>query len=78
MMTCAEIFEALGGREAVMRITGQSRNSVNHWLNDGIPWRHFPALKAAAAAQSIAGITDETLAASRPDARPRTRRRKAA
>jgi hypothetical protein len=73
-MTCAEIFELLGGREAVMEITGQSRNSVNHWLTDGIPWRHFPALKAAAARQSIVGITDETLTASRPVPRPPRRR----
>jgi hypothetical protein len=77
-MTCAEIFKILGGREAVMEITGQSRNSVNHWLHDGIPWRHFPALKAAAVQRSIVGITDETLAASRPDARSRPRRRRAA
>lgn len=74
-MTTAELFEAFGGRERIMAITGQSRNAINHWLLDGVPFRHFSALRKAARKAGIPGITDEALAGTRP-AQPR--RRKAA
>ena len=65
-MTTAELFQVFGGRDAVMEITGQARNTVHHWHTTGIPWRHWPALKRAAAKRKIPGITDEALESTRP------------
>jgi hypothetical protein len=64
-MTTDQVFQAFGGRDAVMEITGQSRNTVNHWRTTGIPWRHWPALKRAAAKRKIPGITDDALESTR-------------
>jgi hypothetical protein len=79
-MTTAELFKVFGGREVVMAVTGMNRNTVNHWLTEGVPYRHFAKLRKAAEKAGIRGITDEALESTRsPQPPPRRRRcRKAA
>ncbi len=77
-MTTLELFKAFGGREIVMGITGQSRNTVNHWRTAGVPFRHWPALVEAAANQEIPGVTLASLQGTRPKAERRRRSRCAA
>jgi hypothetical protein len=79
-MTTDELIKAFGGKEGVMSATGQARNTVNHWVYVGIPWRHWPALKTAATKRRIRGITDEALAGTRrnlPARPPKKRKAKA-
>lgn len=68
-MTTDRLFKLLGGRENVMQITGASRQATGHWIAWGVPYRHWPALRAAA---RVAGLrlTDAALLSTR-------RRRKA-
>jgi hypothetical protein len=68
-MTTAELFRLFGGREVVMAVAGVSRQAANHWLRNGVPYRHWPALRAAAAEAGIPGITDAALASTRPGRR---------
>lgn len=56
-----------------MAIAGVSRNAINHWLRNGVPYRHWPVIREAAREAGIPGITDITLASTRPGSR-RTRR----
>jgi len=77
-MTTAELFKAFGGREAVMAVTGMNRNTVNHWLTEGVPYRHFAKLRKAAKKAGIPGITDEALESTRNPPPPCRRCRKAA
>ena len=65
-MTTDELFEAFGGRDAVMAITGAGRNAVNNWRHDGVPFRHWPALIMEAKRRNIPGITFEALFGTRP------------
>jgi hypothetical protein len=66
-MTTAKLFRLFGGREVVMSVSGVSRQAANHWLRNGVPYRHWPALRAAAEEAGIPGITDAALASTRPD-----------
>jgi hypothetical protein len=77
-MTTEGLFRAFGGREYVMAVTGVSRNAINHWLRNGVPYRHWPAIREAAREAGIPGITDLALASTRPGVPRRTRRRVAA
>jgi len=61
-MTTARLFRLFGGREVVMAVAGVSRQAANHWVHNGVPYRHWPALRAAAAEAGIPGITDAALA----------------
>ena len=72
-MTTDRLFRAFGGREAVMAITGVSRNAINHWARNGVPYRHWPALREAAREAGIPGITDAALASTRLNVRERSR-----
>jgi hypothetical protein len=54
-----------------MAITGVSRNAINHWERHGVPYRHWPVLRAAAREAGIAGITDAALASTRANGRQR-------
>ena len=54
-----------------MACTGASRNAVNHWHRTGVPFRHWPVLRAAAAEAGIKGVTDHALASTRPGSEPR-------
>jgi hypothetical protein len=65
-MTTDEIFEAFGGTPGLMAVTHASRNAVNNWRYDGVPYRHFRALLREAERAGIRGISLETLEASRP------------
>lgn len=60
-MTTDELFEAFGGREAVMAVTGAHRNAANNWRHDGVPFKHWQALIEAAEERGIPGITLKTL-----------------
>lgn len=68
-MTTTGLFRAFGGREIVMAIVGVNRNAINHWVRNGVPYRHWPALRTAAAEAGIRGITDQALASTRPQRR---------
>lgn len=70
-MTTARLFRLFGGREVVMAIADVSRQAVNHWIHNGVPYRHWPALRAAAKEAGIPGITDAALASTRPNGRRR-------
>lgn len=70
-MTTTGLFKLFGGREAVMDITGVSRNAINHWLKTGVPYKHWPVLREAAREAGIAGVTDAALASTRPAYRRR-------
>jgi len=72
-MTTAKLFGLFGGREVVMEITGAHRNTVNHWHRHGVPYRHWPALRRAAAEAGIRGITDSALASTRQNGRKEAR-----
>jgi hypothetical protein len=65
-MTTDELFDAFGGREVVMAITGAARNAANNWRHDGIPFKHWPALILAAERRGIDGITFDALQGTRP------------
>lgn len=67
-MTTDEIFEAFGGRDAVMAITGAARNAANNWRRDGIPFKHWPALILTAEKRGLNGITFDALQSTRPQA----------
>ena len=64
-MTADEVFAAFGGKDQVQAITRAKRNAVNNWRNDGIPFRHWPALIQEADRLRIAGITFESLQSTR-------------
>jgi len=68
-MTTAKLFRLFGGREIVMAVTGATRQAANHWMHNGVPYRHWPAIRAAAADAGIPGITDAVLASTRPRSR---------
>jgi hypothetical protein len=68
-MTTARLFRLFGGREVVMAVAGVSRNAANHWLRNGVPYRHWPALRAAAEEAGIRDVTDQALASTRPNGR---------
>jgi len=68
-MTTLRLFKAFGGRETLMDICDVSRNAINHWLSYGVPYKHWPAIREAAAEAGIPGITDAALASTRPRAR---------
>ena len=68
-MTTSGLFKAFGGREHVMAVTGVSRNAINHWLKNGVPYRHWPAIREAAREAGIPGITDIALASTRSERR---------
>jgi hypothetical protein len=68
-MTTTGLFKAFGGREIVMAIVGVRRNAINHWIKNGVPYRHWPALRIAAYQAGIPGITDAALASTRPGKR---------
>ena len=76
-MTTDELFEAFGGKVRVMEITRQTRNTVNHWRNVGVPWRHWPLLKREAVRLGVAGVTDEALEETRPVNKTRRKARPA-
>ena len=65
-MTTIGLFKAFGGREIVMDIAGVSRNTINHWVRTGVPYRHWPVIRAAAREAGIPGVTDAALASTRP------------
>ena len=52
-----------------MAVAGVSRQAANHWVHNGVPYRHWPALRAAAEEAGIPGITDAALASTRPQRR---------
>ena len=54
-----------------MDVTGVSRNAINHWLRNGVPFRHWPVIRAAAREAGVPGITDAALASTRPRAKLR-------
>lgn len=64
-MTTDELFDAFGGREAVMEITGAARNAMNHWLRAGVPFKHWKPLIIAAQQRGISGITLDSLESTR-------------
>ena len=68
-MTTARLFRLFGGREIVMAITGVSRNAINHWHANGVPYRHWPVIRDAAREAGIPGVTDLALASTRPQRR---------
>jgi hypothetical protein len=68
-MTIDDLFRKFGGREAVMALTNSSRTALNNWRHDGVPYRHWPTLIKAAAANNIEGIDMDTLALLRPQQR---------
>jgi len=68
-MTTARLFRLFGGREIVMAVTGTTRQAANHWMHNGVPYKHWPAIREAAAEAGIPGITDAALASTRPRAR---------
>ena len=70
-MTTDKLFRAFGGREILMDVTGVSRNAINHWGRNGVPFRHWPVIRAAAREAGIPGITDAALASTRPRAKLR-------
>jgi len=70
-MTTGRLFQLFGGREIVMAVTGVTRQAANHWFQTGVPYRHWPALRAAATEAGIKGITDEALASTRTNGRRR-------
>lgn len=49
-----------------MVICGVNRNAINHWVRQGVPYKHWPALREAAEEAGIPGITDAALASTRP------------
>lgn len=65
-MTTAELFKAFGGQEAVMQLTGTTRNATNHWHVAGVPFRHWPILVETAAKAGIRTVTNASLATTRP------------
>jgi len=65
-MTFDELLAAFGGIEGLMAVTGARRNAVNHWRSTGVPYRHWPAIRAAARLWRIKGVDDEALMATRP------------
>ena len=65
-MTTEQLFRLFGGRGIVMAITGATRQATNHWKVHGVPYRHWPALRAAAEAAGIPRVSDASLASTRP------------
>lgn len=64
-VTTEWLLRRLGGREAVMLLTGVTRQNIRHWHRTGVPYRYWPVLRAAAKAGGIDGITDTALASTR-------------
>ena len=64
-MRTDDLLALFGGREAVERITGASRNAISNWRYTGVPYRHWPALRREARRLGLRGISDETLALTR-------------
>jgi len=71
-MTTEQLFRLFGGRGIVMTITGATRQAANHWRVHGVPYKHWPALRAAAEAGGLSGVTDTALASTRPRRKRRT------
>lgn len=59
-----------------MAVTGATRQATNHWLENGVPYKYWPMLRAAAQSGGIVGVTDEALASTRPRGQRKRRRRR--
>lgn len=66
-MSVAQLFELLGGRNAVAEAAGVMRNTVDWWVKrQAIPARKWPVIIRMAERAEIQGITLEALSGSQP------------
>ena len=74
MQDTRALVKALGGSTAVGSKIGANRDAVRAWYRIGVPYRHWPAVKALAAEAEIEGVDDAFLAATKqPSAQPTER-----
>ena len=64
-----QIVEALGGRNAVARLTGKNTDAVRAWYRIGVPVREWPKLLEEASRIGAKDITVDALAYTRPQMR---------
>lgn len=65
MRSTAQVIDAFGGRDAMAELTGARPRTVEQWLRNGIPHKHFALLVCYARAHAIRGVTYETLYAAK-------------
>ena len=57
-MTTEKMFQAFGGREVIMSITGAKRSAINNWSYAGVPYKHWPALLTAAEKRGLSHVVN--------------------
>ena len=65
MRSTAQVIDAFGGRDAMAELTGTRPRTVEAWLRNGVPQKHFALLVETARRRGLRGLSFETLYAAK-------------